>query len=143
MTDAAGRGGYRGYIGSRPVAGTNYPQKVQNLVIRDYAARRGLELRLSLTEYAMPGCYMMLQDALAELSHAEGLIIFSLFMLPPDPDKRHDIYRRIFAHGAVLHAALEELVVKGPADLPKFEDILKVDAWLPHTPGSGYWGKAE
>lgn len=142
MTDAPKRGGYRGYIGSRPVAGSNFPQKVQNLVIRDYAARRGLDLRLSLTEYAMPGCYMMLQDALSELVQAEGLIVFSLFMLPASADQRHEIYRRVFEHGASLHAALEELMVAGPEDLPKFEDILLVDAWLPHTPGRGYWDKS-
>jgi len=142
MTDAETRGGYRGYIGSRPVAGTRYPQRVQNLVVRDYAARHGLELLLSLTEYAMPGCYMMLRDALAELAHAEGLILFSLFMLPPDPERRQAVYREVFERGATLHAALEDLMVTGPEDLAKFEDILLVDAWLPHTPGRGYWDKA-
>ena len=37
--------GLRGYIASRPVAGARVPQHVQNLVIRDYARRKGQELK--------------------------------------------------------------------------------------------------
>lgn len=142
MNEATGTGGYRGYIGSRPVAGTRYPQKVQNLVIRDYAARHGLTLRLSLTEYAMPHCYMMLHDALSELETGDGLILFSVFMLPANAARRQAIYREAFDRNASLHAALEEIAVDGPEDVPRFEDILRINRWLPHTPGRGYWDKA-
>ena len=43
------QGGYRGYIGSRPVRGERTPQQVQNLVIRDYAQRNGIAFKLSAT----------------------------------------------------------------------------------------------
>lgn len=140
MSDAAG-GGFRGYVGSRPVAGQHFPQKVQNLVIRDYAARHGLDLKLSVTEYAMPGCFMMLQDALAELDRLDGIVLFSMFMLPEDPAKRQTIYERILGQGRELRAALEDMVLGGREDIRRFEETLRVSAWLPHTPGGGYWSK--
>src|SRR5271156_6802343 len=68
------RFGYRGYIASRPVRGLAQPQHVQNLVVRDYASRTKLPYLLSATEYAMPGCYMVLESVLAELAHVEGVI---------------------------------------------------------------------
>jgi sporadic carbohydrate cluster protein (TIGR04323 family) len=134
-------GGYRGYIGSRPVAGSSYPQKVQNLVIRDYATRHGLDLKLSVTEYAMPGCHMMLQDVLAELDRLDGVILFSLFMLPADAVKRDTIYRQVLVNGCALHAALEEMAMAEAADVARFEETLRVSAWLANTPAGGAWRK--
>ena len=66
MSSTNNRSGYRGYIASRPVRGTHTPQRVQNLVVRDYAARTKLDYRLSAVEYAMPACYMMLDDVLGD-----------------------------------------------------------------------------
>lgn len=143
MSNAAPAGGFRGYIGSRPVAGQSFPQKVQNLVIRDYAARHGLEFKLSVTEYAMPGCYMMLQDALAELPRLKGLILFSLFMLPADPARRQAIYDRVLGHGCELRAALEEMTLADESGIARFEETLRVSAWLSATPGGGYWSKRD
>ena len=141
MNRPASQGGFRGYIGSRPVAGQSYPQKVQNLVIRDYAARLSLDLKLSVTEYAMRGCYMMLQDVLEELDRLDGVILFSLFMLPADATRRQAIYDRVLANRCALHAALEDLVLKDAGDVGRFEEALRVSAWLAHAPGGGYWSK--
>jgi len=137
-----GRSGYRGYIASAPVRGTHFPQRVQNLVVRDYAARRGLAFKLSLTEYAMPGCYMMLENLLAELPQLEGCIVFSAFMLPKRPERRRDVYNRVLLNGAVLHAALENLVLANESDIRVFEDILDVSSALSMVPGRGTIDKA-
>jgi len=142
MTDTDRISVYRGYIGSRPVAGNTYPQRVQNLVIRDYAMRRGLELQLSLTEYAMRNCFMMLHDALAELEQIDGLILFSLFMLPSKPSQRRNIYKRVLDCGGELHAALEEMTLASSDDVQRFEDVLQLEAWLPLAPGEGRWAKS-
>lgn len=64
-------------------AGQPHPQHIQNLVIRDHAKRHGLLFKLSATEYVIPGCYMMLEGLLEELPALEGIIAYSLFMLPP------------------------------------------------------------
>ena len=78
-----GQKGYRGYVFSRSVDSHRVPQHIQNLVIRDYAARRKLHYLLSATEYAMPDCYLILEQVLAELAALDGVILYTMFMLPP------------------------------------------------------------
>jgi len=135
-------GGYRGYIGSRPVRGSSIPQRVQNLVVRDYAQRRGLAYRLAVIEYAMPGAYMMLEDVLAELDSLDGIIFYSLFLLPEDAARRKNVYDRVLTAGATLHAALESMVIAKPADIAAFEDVTAVAHALPATPFGGRYEKS-
>ncbi len=120
MSDAAG---YRGYIASRPILGNRTAQHVQNLVIRDYAQRHGLLFKLSATEYAMPGCYMMLQQVLQELPLLDGVIAFSMFMLPPARPARRAVYDAVLGLGRTLHFAQESFVVNSRQDIGRIEDI--------------------
>ena len=48
---------YMGYIFSREIDGNIIPQKVQNLVIRDFAQRSNMNLILSSTEYKMQNSF--------------------------------------------------------------------------------------
>jgi len=118
--------GHRGYIASRPILGSRTPQHVQNLVIRDYAQRAGLMYKLSATEYAMPHCYIMLEQVLAELPTLRGIIAYTLFMLPERRERRLEVYRRVLDAGCSLHTAVEGLVLAGEADIGRIEDILSV-----------------
>lgn len=136
-------GGYRGYIVSRPVRDSHFPQRVQNLVVRDYAARRGLPFRLSVTEYAMPGCTMMFESLLDELPALDGIILFSLFTLPATRERRRRAYERVLAAGKSLHAALEQLVISTPEAIAPWEDIIEVNAALPATPFAGRYEKTD
>ena len=119
--------GFRGYIASRPVRGQQMPQQIQNLVIRDYAARCGLAFKLSATDYAMPGCFMVLNTVMEELSTLDGVILFSMFMLPGNHAARHTVYDQVLGYGRELHAAHESLSIRSPKDIARFEDILLVD----------------
>jgi len=139
---AAPRRGYRGYIASRAVRGATTPQRVQNLVIRDYAERRGLMYLMSLAEYAMPGSFMMLENVLAELPKIEGVILFSAFMLPPQRRRRLEIYQRIFRTGASLHAALENYALTAPGGVEPFEDLLGAALLLERVPLHGRYPKS-
>ncbi len=121
------RFGHRGYIASRPVRGQLWPQHVQNLVVRDYADRNGLQYLLSATEYAMEGCFMNLETVLNESASIKGIIAFSLFMLPGSADGRCHIYDRVFAAGADLHGALEGMAIRETADAARLEDIFMLD----------------
>jgi sporadic carbohydrate cluster protein (TIGR04323 family) len=136
-------GGYRGYIVSRPVRGSHFPQRVQNLVVRDYAARHDLPFRLSVTEYAMAGCTMMFESLLDELETLDGIILFSLFTLPGRPERRQRAFDRVLAAGKSLHAALEQLVIRASGDAGAWEDIMRVDAVLPATPFGGRYEKTD
>lgn len=119
--------GHRGYIASRPVRGSSIPQHVQNLVIRDFAQRNGLQFKLSATEYAMAGSFMMLDAVLDELPQLDGAILYSMFMLPDRPERRRAVYARVLAEGKILSAAVENLTLKTPADVRRWEDILLAD----------------
>lgn len=125
--------GFRGYIGCREVGGHRVPQHVQNLVIRDYAERHGLRYLLSAAEYVMPGCYLMLEQVLQELEPGGGLIAYSLFMLPRSAARRRQVWHRVLGAGATLHAAVEEQVLAGEADVERLETLFQVHAALEHA----------
>jgi sporadic carbohydrate cluster protein (TIGR04323 family) len=133
--------GYRGYIVSAPVQGSHVPQRVQNLVVREYARHRALPYRLSLTEYAMPGSTMMLASLLDDLDAIDGIILFSLFTLPRDRARRAAIVDRVLAAGKTLHAALERLALQTAADARDWDDLIAIDAALPATPFGGRYEK--
>jgi sporadic carbohydrate cluster protein (TIGR04323 family) len=128
------RSGYRGYIASRPIMGERTPQHVQNLVVRDYARRKGLSFLLSATEYAMTDCFMVLEQVLRELPQIEGIIGYSLFMLPERATARRAIWTRVLDGGARLHFALEGLAVADEAGIRRIEDIWLVRGILPSCP---------
>ena len=121
------RYGFRGYIASRPVRGLLQPQHVQNIVVRDYAARNKLPYLLSAAEYAMPGSYMVLQSVLESLPTLQGIICYSLFMLPGRASRRREVYRRLFDAGCTLHGAIEGMALVDEADAARLEDIFLAD----------------
>ena len=53
---------YRGYISSRDCLGVNYPQRIQNIVIRDYCENNNFKFLLSAAEYSMAGSNIILKD---------------------------------------------------------------------------------
>lgn len=124
--------GYRGYVAARPVCGNRVPQHVQNLVIRDYARRHALAYKLSGTEYTMPGCYMMLEEILNELPQLEGIIAYTLFMLPRSTERRRAVYERVIKAGKSLHGAVEGLCLANWADAGRIEDIWRVQLAFDH-----------
>jgi sporadic carbohydrate cluster protein (TIGR04323 family) len=120
--------GYRGYIASRPILGERAPQHVQNLVVRNYAQRRGLTFLLSATEWVMDECHMVLGQVLDEIDTIDGIIAYSLFMLPADPERRAPMWRRILGAGRSFHGALEGIAVSDWAGVDRVEDL-----WLART----------
>jgi sporadic carbohydrate cluster protein (TIGR04323 family) len=117
--------GFRGYVFSRSVDDHRVPQHIQNLVIRDYAQRRKLHYLLSATEYAMPDCYLILEQVLADLPALDGVIVYSMFMLPSAPVQRSDIYQRLLAASCSLHAAVEGFVLQSEMDIERWENVLR------------------
>lgn len=115
--------GYRGYIGSRPYRGLRTPQHVQNLVVRTYCQRNRMTYLLSATEYAMPGCHIILNEVLEELPHIEGIVLYSLFMLPEAAERRRMVWHRILAAGATVHGAVEDWAVRCEKDVARAEDL--------------------
>jgi sporadic carbohydrate cluster protein (TIGR04323 family) len=126
--------GYRGYIASRPILGERAPQHVQNLVVRNYAQRRGLTFLLSATEWVMDECHMVLGQVLDEIETLDGVIAYSLFMLPADPERRAPIWRRILDAGRSFHGALEGIAVTDSGGVDRVEDLWLARTVLAHCP---------
>lgn len=115
---------YRGYIFSREIDGNIIPQRVQNLVVRTLAQQKGDTLLLSAAEYNLENCYMVLNGILSELTEIDGFIFYSLWMLPPDFNKRQELFDQVLSQQAELHFALEGLSLTRPTDVALIEDIL-------------------
>ena len=117
--------GFRGYVFSRSVDSHRVPQHIQNLVIRDYAQRKKLHYLLSATEYAMPGCYLILEQVIDELASLDGVILYSMFMLPQEAAERQRIYRQVLKSGCRMHAAVEGFVLADETDIERWENVLR------------------
>ena len=122
----------RGYIFSRPFMGERVPQHVQNLVIRDYCARRQLQFLLSATEYAMPGCDLILAQVLDELPDLDGIVVYSLFQLPEGRQRRSAVFQKLRDQGKALHCAVEGLKAGNAQEFDRLETLWRVRQALPY-----------
>ncbi len=119
--------GYRGYNGSRPYSGLDFPQNVQNLIIRNYCQKYQLPYLLSASEYKMKGCYMILEEIMAAIDTLQGVVLFSIFMLPESREKRLRIYQTVLNAGCSLHGALEDVALHKSEDIQRIEDIVMMN----------------
>ena len=126
--------GFKGYIGSRPFYGERTPQHIQNLVVRDYCQRNDFNFLLSATEYAMPDCFMILDQLIEEISSVDGIVAYSMFMLPNEPARRQLIYSRTLDADRSLHFAVEGLCVDNSAAIVRIENMWRVRRVLPDCP---------
>ncbi len=106
--------------------GERAAQHVQNLVVRTYAERVGLPLRLSAVEYTMPGCYLMLEDLLGQLGKIQGIVFYTIHMLPRRADYRRDVLQRIIDSKGEFHAALEGIAIRDATGIDRLEDTFSV-----------------
>jgi sporadic carbohydrate cluster protein (TIGR04323 family) len=123
----------RGYIFSRTFMGERAPQHVQNIVIRDYCKKNKLSYLLSLTEYAMENCHLMLEQALNELKSLDGIIAYSLFQLPEDKKLRLKVYKKILKLKKEIHFSVEGLKISNQDDVKKIENIWEIKQALPKS----------
>ena len=122
----------RGYISSRPFLGERVPQHVQNLVIRDYCNKQSLQYLLSATEYAMANSHLVLQQVLEELSILDGIVFYSLFLLPEDKTERDRVINFILKKGKTIYFAVEGLRMNNKTEHVRIETIWQVKKVLPN-----------
>ena len=108
MTQKSNKNWYMGYIFSREIDGNIIPQKVQNLVIRDFAQRSNMNLILSSTEYKMQNSFLILNSLIAKKTNKYTvIIIYSLFMLK-NYSNLNKILEKIKKNNIRLFCALED-----------------------------------
>ena len=113
----------RGYIFSRPFMSERAPQHVQNIVIKNYCEANGIEFLLSATEHTMPGCYMILEQVLNELSSIDGAVFYSVFQLPESRQDRAEVMGRMMSSGKEIHFAVERMKTQSVSDFKKIEQL--------------------
>ena len=124
--------GVRGYIFSRSFLGERVPQHVQNLVIRDYCNKQGLQYLLSATEYAMANSHLILQEVLEELSKLDGIVFYSLFLLPGNKEERDRVINIILKKEKTIYFAVEGLRINNKIEHERIENIWQVKKTLPN-----------
>ena len=75
-------------------------------------------------------------DGRAELPRIQGIVCYTLFMLPSADARRREVYRRVLEARASLHTALEGQVLRSAEDIGRIEDIWLVQRALAHAPKS-------
>jgi sporadic carbohydrate cluster protein (TIGR04323 family) len=120
----------RGYIFARPFMGERAPQHVQNIILRDYCNKKGFELLLAATEYAMADSSMILESVLDDLDSVEGVVFYSLYQLPTQSKLRDSVYSRALEAGKSLHFAVEGMSITNPSDVDSVEQCLLVKTTL-------------
>ena len=123
--------GVRGYIFSRPFMGERVPQHVQNLVIRDYCKKKGIQYLLSGTEYAMAGSHLILQQIMDELPQLEGIVFYSLFLLQEQKKERDRVCKVILENKKTIFFAVEGLLMSNQIEHERIETIWQVQKILP------------
>ena len=121
-----------GYVFSRPIKGARVPQRVQNLVIRDFCANRRFEFQLSRVEYVNENGFSILMSLQNDLSEQTFVVMYSLFQLPKVQKVRYSIYDFIFQEGSQIWFALEGLSVECKGDIQPIDDILAIQKFLEH-----------
>ena len=116
-----------GYIFSREIDGNIIPQKVQNLVIRDYATRTSKNLLLSSTEYKMNNSYLMLNSLIKNQNKKfNGIILYSLFMLKNYP-KLDTFLNKLNQNKIKVFCALEEIELHNKYALQNLKKIFFIN----------------
>ena len=118
--------GYRGYIFSRKINGNFIPQRVQNLVIRDFALKKKIFFKLSSTEYNMENCYIMLNSLIKDINKIDGIIFYSIEMLADDKKKTLKLIDFFIKKKKPIFFAVEELKLSSKNDLKKIKEILLI-----------------
>ena len=124
----------RGYISSRKIKGQLIPQKVQNLVIRDYCKNKNLLYLLSSVEYKMKNSFLMFQEILKELKLIDGIVAYSIFQLPNDENLRKKIISIILKKSKFIYFALENLELNKKSEIENLETIFKINQLLEYSP---------
>jgi len=125
----------QGYVSHGVFGGMAMPAAVQNLTMRTYVAQKAKGLfKLSVDEFLLPDCHIQLYAMIRGIKAIDGIVMCSLFMLPEKASDRRWIYDRVIESGRSLHFIFETQVLKSAADIPRVEDVIRMNQALKTCP---------
>ena len=101
----------KGYVFSRKFNENSTPQKIQNIILRDYSLKKNYNFIMSSVEYSMNNCFFVLEGLVKNLKKYDGVVAYSIFQMPLDQNKRVKIYKEFIKKKKELHFALEDVVL--------------------------------
>lgn len=113
----------KGYIFSRPFMGERVPQSVQNMLLREYCKKKNYNFHLSSVEYCIEGSFIHLNNLVNNLKKYDGILAYSLFQLPAEPNTRSKLLLKILKHKKSFHCAIEDIEIKDKETIEKINDI--------------------
>ena len=128
--------GLRGYVTSRPFGQYCIPVPLQSLALRDYCMRNNLIYVLPVNENIFPHSYMVLEGMTKGLSDYQGIVMYSLHMLPRREERRREFYKKILEQGCELHIVLEGLVISDETGVETIEELVRLNQVVAHLPAS-------
>ena len=112
-----------GYIYSNNNCINFVPQKIQNLVIRDFLQKKNANYLLSTTEFNFDGLYLSLEEIL-KVNKQEKIVFYSTDLFPEDrADLTSKVLKLIDEGSLSIAFALEDSIVDSRE---KFEEIFKI-----------------
>ena len=130
------RSGLRGYVSSRPFGKYCIPVPLQSLALRDYCQRNNFIYVLPVNENIFPHSYMVLEGMTKGLSDYQGVVMYSLHMLPQREERRRAFYKQILDQGCELHIVLEGLVIANEGGVEQIEELVKLNQISTQVPKS-------
>ena len=103
--------------------GERVPQHVQNIVIKDFCQKRKFNFLLSVSEYAMPNSFHILEDLLNNLSGLYGVVAYSVFQMPYNDMERKRVFKKVLNKKKKLFFACENLEILNKEDINRIENI--------------------
>jgi sporadic carbohydrate cluster protein (TIGR04323 family) len=128
--------GLRGYVTARGFGPYVIPVPVQSLALRDYCARKKFVYVLPGNENCFPHSYLVLEGLISDLSSYEGIVMCSMFMLPERAERRRRLCQRVFEQSCAIHLVVEDMVIAGPQDVDRLEELLAIDRLAAQAPRS-------
>ena len=111
---------------SREIKGNFIPQRVQNLVIKDFCKRKNLFFKLSSAEYIMENSFLMLKSMLKDIKLIDGVVFYSIEMLPSKKKLREDILNNFIKNKKKIFFALEEIEINQINAIKKINMLLNI-----------------
>ena len=117
---------FRTYVSSRPFGKLNIPVPLQSLGIRDFCSKNNLAFVLPVNENSFPNSYLVLEGIIENLNFYEGIIMYSINMLPTKKEKRLKLINKILQQNCRVLFVLENISISDDSSLKETEFLIKI-----------------
>jgi sporadic carbohydrate cluster protein (TIGR04323 family) len=133
----------RGYAFSGKISGQIISQRVQNIIIREYCNRLGVQYLLSATEYNFPNSIRILNSVMQEYDRGDidGICFYSLDQLPSKKSEMINFLSFCENKKLCLLFASEGWQIIDSKDYEKIKEIMVIKSIAAKVHGGDFYKK--